>query len=217
MITTMNERINLLGEIYAEQLWAIGFKTLANGSDYLVRVPRQFFYFDETGGQKQPPEIYWRKGELTVGNVSFFDIHVVRAPSDPSEGIGSSKRQNARHAEHVAIAPLADQNFDLDRFVATQDITGQKAGHVSIVTSRVDEPTQMREHRKPEKPTKREVIIAAIAEYAATDPQLDQSPAVRYRAYRSYISAHGYNVHTTRGFSIKTFEVHELAFRNKNK
>src|ERR1700733_10632517 len=78
--TRRNERIYLLGEIYAGHLRAVGFRTLPNGSDELVRVPRQHFYFDETGAPKTRPEINWTKGELTVGNSSYFDIRVVRAP-----------------------------------------------------------------------------------------------------------------------------------------
>lgn len=217
VITTINERINLLGEVYRGQLWAIGFQTLASGSDDLVRVPRQFFYFDETGEQERPLEIYWGKGELNAGGVSFFDIHVVRAPFDPGEAIEASKTQKNDHSDAaMTIPPLTDQTFDLASFVAAQDITGSEIG-ASTATSHVDETAQAPKPRKPDRPTKREVIIAAIAEYAATDPQLEQPPAVRYRAYRSYISAHGYNVHTTRGFSIKTFEVYERAFRNMNK
>src|SRR3974377_443003 len=39
-ITTESERSNLLDELYADRLWAIGFRTLPNGFDEVVRVPR---------------------------------------------------------------------------------------------------------------------------------------------------------------------------------
>jgi hypothetical protein len=79
-ITTKNERIHLLGEIYAGHLWAIGFRTLASGSDELVRVPRQFFFFDETGEREQGPDIHWTKGQLKVGRTSYFDIRIAKVP-----------------------------------------------------------------------------------------------------------------------------------------
>jgi hypothetical protein len=79
-IVTQNERINLLGQIYGGRLWSIGFWTLTSGSDQLVRVPRQHFFFDEAGEREHRPDIYWGKSELTVGDTSYFDIRIVRAP-----------------------------------------------------------------------------------------------------------------------------------------
>lgn len=83
--TMKNERIYLLGEIYAGTLWAIGFRTLPNGSDELVRVPRQHFFFDDVGKRQQRPDIHWAKAELTVGSTSYFDIRVARVPSTTDE------------------------------------------------------------------------------------------------------------------------------------
>lgn len=80
-ITRKNERLHLLGEIYAGHLWAIGFRTLPSGFDELIRVPRQFFFCDGVGERGQLPIIHWNKGELKVDSGSYFDIRVVRAPS----------------------------------------------------------------------------------------------------------------------------------------
>jgi hypothetical protein len=78
--TSKSGRVHLLGEIYAGNLSAIGFRTRADGSDELVPVPRQFFFFDEAGEREQRPDIHWGKGELTAGATSYFHIRVVRAP-----------------------------------------------------------------------------------------------------------------------------------------
>lgn len=83
--TAKNERIYLLGEIYAGHLWAIGFRTLPNGADEVVRVPRQLFFFDEAGEREQRPDIHWGKGELLAGSVSYFDIRIVPVPSTTDE------------------------------------------------------------------------------------------------------------------------------------
>lgn len=91
-ITTENGRIHLLGEIYAGDLWAIGFRTLPSGADELVRVPRQHFFFDEAGERGQRPDIHWSKGELTVGGISYFDIRVVRSPEAQTDSsVGASE------------------------------------------------------------------------------------------------------------------------------
>jgi hypothetical protein len=80
LVTTGNERIHLLGEIYAGRLWAIGFRTFPDGSDELVRVPRQHFFFE---GGVCGVAIHWAKGKLTVGTTTYFDIHVAQTPTDP--------------------------------------------------------------------------------------------------------------------------------------
>ena len=61
-----------------------------------------------------------------------------------------------------------------------------------------------------------EVVEAAIAKYAADDPNLSDKPEIRYRAYREFIRARGFDPHRDRGFSEKTFEAYETKFRKKN-
>jgi hypothetical protein len=95
-ITTKNERFNLLNEIYAGRLWAIGYRSLPDGSDELARVPRQPFFFDEAGERKEKPDIHWDKGQLTVGSTSYFDIRIVRSPlSGDEETTPTSTSQEA--------------------------------------------------------------------------------------------------------------------------
>jgi hypothetical protein len=101
-ITTKNERIRLLGEIYAGNLSAIGFRTLPSGSDELVRIPRQHFFFDEAGEREQLPDIHWNKGELTVGGTSYFDIRIVRALLGVERGVTSTTVATADPVDGVS-------------------------------------------------------------------------------------------------------------------
>ena len=107
--TTKNERIYLLGEIYTGTHWAIGFRTLPNGSDELVRVPRQHFFFDDAGEHQQRPDIHWAKGELTVGSTSYFDIRVVRCPVASQESVKPSDKQSATEVAPDSIAAVSPQ------------------------------------------------------------------------------------------------------------
>ena len=93
--TTKSERINLLNEIYAGRLWAIGFQSLPGGSDELVRVPRQPFYFDEAGEREAQPDIHWGKGQLTIGDTSYFAIRVTRAPESIETASESHTHESA--------------------------------------------------------------------------------------------------------------------------
>lgn len=68
----------------------------------------------------------------------------------------------------------------------------------------------------PGRPSKEEVIRAAIAAYAKEDPTLSRQPTVRYRAYRTHIASQGYDPKEA-GFSEKTFEKYERKFRIENK
>ena len=62
--------------------------------------------------------------------------------------------------------------------------------------------------------TTADVIRAAIAEYAKTDPKLSQPPSIRHRAYRTYITSTGIDLRKDRGFGAKTFEKYETEFRS---
>ena len=69
----------------------------------------------------------------------------------------------------------------------------------------------------PGRPSKAEVIRAAITDYQKTDPGLSRPPSEQYRTYRSYISPQGYKPYRDAGFSNKTFEKYEREFRPKLK
>jgi len=81
LVTTINGRGHLLDEIYAGRLWAIGFRTLASGSDKIVRVPVRHFF--SVNGVRPAIDIHWDKDELTVDGTEYFDIRVVRNPLRP--------------------------------------------------------------------------------------------------------------------------------------
>lgn len=113
--TTRNERANLSGEIYTGRLWAIGFHTLASGSDEAVRVPRQLFFVGEEQEQADHPAIHWSKGELTVGSDSYFDIRVVHAPVstdekvEPTNGVEGRTAEEREHAATKGRPKTSDQ------------------------------------------------------------------------------------------------------------
>jgi len=65
------------------------------------------------------------------------------------------------------------------------------------------------------RPSKADVIRAAIADYAKTDPGLDRPRLERFRRYGEFISAQGFNPRKDSGFGEKTFEKYELEYRNK--
>ena len=179
---TQNERIHVLREICAGYLWAIGSRTLPNGSDELVLVPRQYFFFDEASERGQRPDIDWTKSALTVGGTSHFDIRVVRAPVASEERVQSREEPSA-----TKVTP-------------------------DVVTSLPPDPES-----RTGRPSKAEVIRAAIADYQKTDTGLSRPPSERYRAYRSYITSQGYKPHRDTGFSNKTFEKYELEIRRRLK
>lgn len=119
-ITTRNERINLLHEIYVGRLWAIGYRFLPDGTDELTRVPRHGFFVDETGVRDGWPDIHWSKGQLTVGSASYFDIRVVRPPLSKSEfpereqSQESSAPKEGRRNTRDQIRKVVEELWDTD-------------------------------------------------------------------------------------------------------
>jgi hypothetical protein len=75
------QRSYLLEGLHTNELWAIGCRTLPNGHDELVRVPRTYFFTDYTGERDVRPNVYWAKSELITERESYFAIRVVRAPT----------------------------------------------------------------------------------------------------------------------------------------
>lgn len=79
---TRSERANLFDRIHCGELWALGSRTLDDGSDEVVRVPRQHFFVDEET-EEVLQHINWKKGEMRVGSESYFDIRIVEPPASP--------------------------------------------------------------------------------------------------------------------------------------
>jgi len=103
---------------------------------------------------------------------------------------------------------------DWDRDAASRD--GRKVIDVRIVKPGDIPSVQPRLHEVPGRPSKSDVISAAIVEYAKTDPTLDRPPMERRSAYYVYIAARGYNPRRDKGFSEKTIQKFERLFRSKN-
>ncbi len=107
-LRTHDERANLLYGIYHGDFWAIGFRTLSDGSDELIRVPRQHFFVDYD--REEPfPDLNWSKGELRVGDTSFFGIHVIRAP-DRAETPPNTDPVSRRVAKTGSVSPRGRPN-----------------------------------------------------------------------------------------------------------
>jgi hypothetical protein len=66
------------------------------------------------------------------------------------------------------------------------------------------------------RPSKAEVIRAAIREHAKSDPGLNQPRSQRYRRYHAYISSQGYDPKKEAGFTEKTLEKYEREYRLQN-
>jgi len=93
-VTAANERLHLLDEIYAGRLWAIGFRTLRDGSDGLARIPRRHFLVVEGVGTEI--QIDWAKSELTLGRATYFDVRIAQAPT------GSGLRSARPRSDHLS-------------------------------------------------------------------------------------------------------------------
>ena len=81
-LVKQSERANLFDRIHIGELWALGSRTLDDGSDEVVRVPRQHFFLDEEK-EEVFQHINWKKGELRVGSESYFDIRIIEPPASP--------------------------------------------------------------------------------------------------------------------------------------
>ena len=111
-----------------------------------------------------------------------------------------------------------DPAFWIGAAVDWADGTVRRDGK-SIVEVRIPSPDALRAIQptpptKPAASSRVDVIREAIAEYAKQDPRLARPPHERYRAYRIYISARGFDPRRERGFGEKTFELREREFRS---
>lgn len=101
----------------------------------------------------------------------------------------------------------------VDWMCGTASRDGRTVIEVRVVPAGVLKPVQPEAHEAPGRPSMADVIRAAIADYAKADPALRRPPTERYRAYRAYISARGYDPHRDPGFTKKTYEKYEREFR----
>ena len=187
-ITMENERVALLVEIYAGRLWAIGFRTLPSGSDEPVRVPREFFCLDP---EEAPfhDGISWAKGQLMMNDESYFDIRVVHSPGQED--------QRVRSMDETKTPDETREDF-------------------RAITSPVIDEVEVHKPGSSGRPSKGDVILAAIAEHSNNDPGLTLPKRERFRAYRSYISEQGHDSRED-GFSEKTIEKFETKYRKKKR
>lgn len=99
------ERFHLLGELYSGRLWAIGFVTESDGFDRPTRVPRELFFVNHNDDPENQPQIDWYKGELSRGEVSYFDIHVLQPP-DQVEVNPDKKDAQSLNTEEQRAPPI---------------------------------------------------------------------------------------------------------------
>lgn len=63
-------------------------------------MPREYFFFDFDRDPQDQPQIDWHKRELIAPDVTYFDIHVLRAPNqdqtDDAENNGQVLRDEVR-------------------------------------------------------------------------------------------------------------------------
>jgi hypothetical protein len=165
-IITRSERLNLLGEIYDGRLWAIGFRTLPNGFDDPIRVPRRLFFAKDGIDQRMiRPDIDWDIEELRDGENCYFDIRIVSPP------VGAGVAPNVFQPEHrsetsLAVPPTSGVQTPAETASTPHTISASKEG----------------------RPNRREEIRGKVEELWSTDPlfqeiphRIDQAREVRAR------------------------------------
>jgi hypothetical protein len=125
------QRSYLLDNLYNGQLWAIGFRTLADGFDELARVPRHLFFAGYEGERYVQPSINWTKGELTTPD-SYFDIHIVRSPTARENSAEPSSRkedkppiESAPSSTRVGRRNTRDEIREKAEFLLKNDVAFQ--------------------------------------------------------------------------------------------
>lgn len=129
--------------------------------------------------------------------------------------VAVGRLSNSYDFERIPPSFWIGAEVDWDRDAVSRD--GKNVIEVRVLKPEAIASVQPKPQSGPGRPSKAEVIRAAIAEHAKTDSALERPPAERYRIYRAYLSDQGYKPYKTVGFSNKTFEKFEREFRNKNK
>lgn len=113
------------------------------------------------------------------------------------------------------IDPSCWIGAEFDGDSATRD--NKKIIEIHIAKPEVVPSLQTRLQPGSGRPSKAAVIRAAIAEYAKTDPGLDRPRLGRFRHYRDFITAQGFDLRNDDGFGDKTLEKYENEHRKKFK
>jgi hypothetical protein len=177
-----------------------------------------------------------RQAAELAKTIEFPGIQLVRDPNDADirraieatrnelvKGtlIALGRRPESRRIEEVidtfwvgaSVEPDSDEVVHGDeRWLDVRLVADEREAGMRPVASEA-EPS-------PGRPSKKNVIREAIAEYASSngDPELSrQSVRSRYRAYRAYISNRGFDPQSEDGFKDKTFQKYETEFRRKNR
>ena len=130
--------------------------------------------------------------------------------------IGLGRLSGSKGIDKISGSFWIDAKVE-DWFGGKVSCDGSTYSEVCVVSAGAIAPTLEKASSTVGAPSRAVVIRAAIEAYAKVDPGLVKPPSVRFRAYRAYISEHGYDPRTDRGFNQKTFEKYELEYRNKNR
>jgi hypothetical protein len=112
-----------------------------------------------------------------------------------------------------AIDPSFWIGAEIDGDNAVRD--NKKVIEIRIPKSEAIPSLKLRSQPESGRPSKAEVIRAAIADYAKSDPGLDRPRLGRFRRYREFITAQGFDPRKDDGFGDKTLEKYEGEHRKK--
>lgn len=129
---------------------------------------------------------------------------------------GIGRKPNSHQFERIPASYWIGAAIEWGRDAVTRD--GEELIEVRITSARtIDTRVETLEQPRPGRPTKGDVILAAISDYAADDPTLKGPRSERFRAYRAYISEQGYDPRKDDGFSDKTIEKFETEYRKEKR
>jgi hypothetical protein len=136
-ITTKNERIHLLDEIYGGRLWAIGLRT-SDLHGERVRIPPELFRVNKQGALARPSKIDWIEEKLTTAEGSYFHLRVVSpstanqtADGSPPVGFSLPNKSN----ESGSLPP------EIDRIMSEFKSAGESYIDLSGVRPRSEDQT----------------------------------------------------------------------------
>jgi len=184
-ITRKNERIHLLGEIYAGRLWAIGLRTSDLHADR-VRVPPELFRVNKHGALTRPRGIGWTDERLTTAEESFFHVRVVSSPTANQTADDSSaalvKFPNTNN-ESGSLPP------EIDRMLGEFKSAGESHIDLTVVRPRTedqkiqsaDNPRVTRAGRPPIDPRIRPKVeqLWKLANFREIKSRTEQAEEVR--------------------------------------
>lgn len=180
-------------------------------------IPLSKFIEDRTGGRAPPaPGLKTRKIRKPSALELIFERNEVQQETikDLIAGrlVAVGRRSDSYEFDWISAS------FWIGAVVIADTVSrdGTLLVEVGIAPPEARRDVQQKQKPNPEASARAEVRRAAIMEYLKTDPDLSAPRSKRYRAYKSYISSHGFDTNK-RGFSVKTFEKDETEFRPKPK